>query len=51
MAFQPQEEALRQLSYALRDSLSGYDRVKQKDAEQVRLISLLIDDPLRRNSY
>jgi hypothetical protein len=36
MAWQPQQESLRQLAYSLRDSLSGYDRARQKQAEEVR---------------
>ena len=35
MAFQPQEPALKQLAGFLKDSLSGYDRERQKNAEQV----------------
>ena len=35
MAFQPQEPALKQLAGILKDSLSGYDRERQKNAEQV----------------
>jgi hypothetical protein len=35
MAWQPQQESLQQLAYALRDSLSGYDRARQKQAEEV----------------
>lgn len=35
MAWQPQEEGLRQLSELLKDSLSGNDRDKQKQAEVV----------------
>ena len=37
MAWQPQEEALGQLAGWLKDSLSGYDRVRQKTAEDVSL--------------
>ena len=36
MAWQPQEEPLRQLSGYLRDSLSGYNKNAQKQAEIVR---------------
>ena len=36
MAWQPQQESLQQLAYSLRDSLSGYDRPRQKQAEEVR---------------
>ena len=35
MAWQPQQESLQQLAYSLRDSLSGYDRARQKQAEEV----------------
>jgi hypothetical protein len=35
MAWQPQQESLQQLAYSLRDSLSGYDRARQKHAEEV----------------
>lgn len=35
MAWQPQEDGLKHLSFALRDSLSAYDRVRQKQAEEV----------------
>jgi transportin-1 len=35
MAFQPQEAELKQLAGFLKDSLSGYDRERQKNAEQV----------------
>ena len=35
MAWQPQEEGLKHLSFALRDSLSAYDRARQKQAEEV----------------
>jgi transportin-1 len=35
MAWQPQESGLRQLAEWLKDSLSGYDRARQKNAEQV----------------
>jgi hypothetical protein len=35
MAFQPQEPELKQLAGFLKDSLSGYDRERQKNAEQV----------------
>ena len=38
MAWQPQQESLQQLAYSLRDSLSGYDRARQKQAEAVRSI-------------
>jgi hypothetical protein len=38
MAWQPQQESLQQLAYSLRDSLSGYDRARQKQAEEVRSI-------------
>ena len=38
MAWQPQQESLQQLAYSLRDSLSGYDRARQKQAEEVRAI-------------
>jgi hypothetical protein len=38
MAWQPQKESLQQLAYSLRDSLSGYDRARQKQAEEVRPI-------------
>ena len=38
MAWQPQRESLQQLAYSLRDSLSGYDRARQKQAEEVRAI-------------
>lgn len=37
MAFQPQEAELKQLAGFLKDSLSGYDRERQKNAEQVSL--------------
>jgi hypothetical protein len=36
MAWQPEEEGLRQLSEYLKSSLSGHDRNKQKEAELVR---------------
>lgn len=36
MEWQPEIAGLRQLAGYLRDSLSGYDRGKQKEAEQVR---------------
>jgi hypothetical protein len=35
MAWQPQEEPLRQLSSCLRDSLSGHNKNAQKQAELV----------------
>ncbi|KAJ9204689.1 hypothetical protein DTO166G4_6939 [Paecilomyces variotii] len=35
MAWQPQDEPLRQLAGYLRDSLNGYDRAVQKQAEQM----------------
>ncbi|EXJ93792.1 hypothetical protein A1O1_02185 [Capronia coronata CBS 617.96] len=35
MAWQPEEEGLRQLSEYLKSSLSGHDRNKQKEAEQM----------------
>lgn len=35
MAWQPQEDGLKQLAEYLRDSLGGFDRVKQKEAEIV----------------
>ena len=35
MAWQPQEDGLKQLSELLKDSLSGYDRTRQKYAEEV----------------
>ena len=38
MAWQPQQESLQQLAYSLRDSLSGYDRARQKQAEEVRQV-------------
>ena len=38
MAWQPQQESLQPLIYSLRDSLSGYDRARQKQAEEVRAI-------------
>jgi len=41
MAWQPQDEPLRQLAGYLRDSLNGYDRAVQKQAEQVSLLSAL----------
>lgn len=37
MAWQPEEDGLRQLSEYLKNSLSGHDRNKQKEAEQVSL--------------
>lgn len=40
MAWQPQEEGVRQLSELLKDSLNGVDREKQKQAEAVRLLYL-----------
>jgi transportin-1 len=36
MAWQPQEEPLRQLAQYLKDSLSGQDKTVQKNAEIVR---------------
>jgi transportin-1 len=36
MAWQPQEEPLRQLAQYLKDSLSGHDKNAQKSAELVR---------------
>jgi hypothetical protein len=39
MAWQPEEDGLRQLSEYLKNSLSGHDRNKQKEAEQVSLPS------------
>jgi hypothetical protein len=42
MAWQPQQESLRQLAYSLRDSLSGYDRARQKQAEEVRSVYTLL---------
>ena len=35
MAWRPEEGGLRQLSEYLKNSLSGHDREKQKEAEQV----------------
>jgi hypothetical protein len=35
MAWQPQEDGLKQLAEYLRDSLGGFDRPKQKEAEIV----------------
>jgi len=35
MAWQPEQEALRQLSGCLKDSLSGQDKTAQKQAEIV----------------
>jgi len=35
MAWQPQEDGLKQLAGYLRDSLGGFDRPKQKQAEIV----------------
>ncbi|RMJ22441.1 importin beta-2 subunit [Aspergillus sp. HF37] len=35
MEWQPQDDPLRQLAYCLRDSLNAYDRVAQKQAEQM----------------
>lgn len=38
MAWRPEEGGLRQLSEYLKNSLSGHDREKQKEAEQVSLL-------------
>jgi transportin-1 len=38
MAWQPQEEPLRQLSTCLKDSLSGHNKNAQKQAEIVRTV-------------
>jgi hypothetical protein len=35
MVWQPQEDGLRQLAEYLRDSLGGFDRTRQKQAEIV----------------
>ena len=35
MAWQPQEDGLKQLAEYLRDSLGGFDRPRQKQAETV----------------
>ncbi len=35
MAWQPQEDGLKQLAEYLRDSLGGFDRARQKQAEIV----------------
>ncbi|KIW60948.1 hypothetical protein PV05_01124 [Exophiala xenobiotica] len=45
MAWQPEEEALRQLSEYLKNSLSGHDRNKQKEAE------LMIMNARNNNDY
>lgn len=39
--WQPEEGGLRQLSEYLKNSLSGHDREKQKEAEQVSLYPIL----------
>lgn len=41
MAWQPEEDGLRQLSEYLKNSLSGHDRNKQKEAEQVSSLYLI----------
>jgi hypothetical protein len=47
MAWQPQEEPLRQLSSCLKDSLSGHNKNAQKQAE---LVSGLYQYLLQENS-
>ena len=38
MAWQPQDEQLRQLAQCLKDSLSGQDQTAMKNAEMVSLL-------------
>jgi len=38
MEWQPQEDGLKQLAEYLRDSLGGFDRLRQKEAEIVSWI-------------
>lgn len=40
MEWQPQQEPLRQLACYLRNSLDGYNRTAQKEAEQVSVLSV-----------
>ena len=42
MAWQPEDEPLRQLAVCLRDSLNGQDRAALKQAEQVSFGSTLL---------
>lgn len=47
MAWQPDEEPLRQLAQCLKDSLSGYDQSTQKNAEIVSHLGVLARRPCR----
>ena len=48
MAWQPEQEPLRQLSGCLRDTLSGHNKSAQKQAEIVSFHGLIEDKRLRR---